>query len=107
MITHRKPSFFDKTFVVDVNVGMGNMVIFFVVGGEINDFVTELDFGDSTVCLFDKLPVRDFEETELIDPGIESQIGNQTNICSFRGTDRVDTAILARVDVPNTKGSPF
>src|SRR5579859_6281314 len=77
--------------VIDRRVRLGDRIAALFHGGEVDDLV-----GDDAV---DNLAVRALDEAVLIDAGIGRQRVDQTDIRTFGGLDRADTAIMGRVHV--------
>ena len=57
-------------------------------------------------CLLIHLAVRGLNEAVAIDAGVGGQVGDQTDVGTFRGLNGAHPAIVAVMDVPDIKGGP-
>src|SRR3989344_4526283 len=64
--------FVSNIVAVSTNLGMGNVISFFVVGGNINNFIGNAHGSFATFLFLNNLEVRRFKETKFIDSGIKS-----------------------------------
>ena len=77
--------------VVQLGVGLGDDVVLFLVGGEVDDLV-----GDLAV---DDLAVRRLDEAELVDLGEGGQTTDQADVGALRRLDRAHAAVVGEVHV--------
>ena len=73
-------------FGVIFNLAMRDIVIGFVQRVKINNFAGNFSFHD--------FPVRSFQNTELIESGVNGQMDNQTDIGAFRSLDRANSSVV-------------
>jgi hypothetical protein len=67
-------------------VGLGDVVIFFLIGGEVFDLIGH------TPSL--TRAIRRFDEAELVDAGVGAEGVDQTDVRTFRRLNRADTTIV-------------
>ncbi|EKD53030.1 MAG: hypothetical protein ACD_61C00177G0001, partial [uncultured bacterium] len=97
-IADRNP-FLSNDVVFALNTRVGNIGIFFIVGGQINDLFPNFENGFATFDNFVDFEIGCFEEAVRIDTGVKGQVGNQTNVRAFGRTDGADPGVLRRVNI--------
>ena len=91
--------------VIDGVVSLGNEVVFFLISGEVYHFVGHDGLHALHLALLVLLlhvlhaAERSLDETVLIDSGVGAQGVNQTDIRTFGGLNRADSAIVGRMHV--------
>ena len=86
---------------------MSDVGIFFVVSGKVNNLVGDTHDGLIAFNLFSDLKVGSFEKAVRINTGIKGKVGDQTDVRSFRGTNRTGTGVLRGVNITHGEGSAF
>ncbi len=87
---HGNPLVGDSVVLLHFNGTVSDVIIFLIVCCHVDNFVGNFHF---TVFL-DHSIVWSLEETELINTGVQGQIGYKTNVRAFWRTDRVNTGVL-------------
>ena len=80
-----------RAVVVELGVGLGDVVLRLFHGREIDDLVGHLAVDD--------LAVRALDEAVLVDAGEGRQRVDQTDVRAFRRFDRADAAVVGRMHV--------
>ncbi len=62
--------FVGDNIAIPTDFSVGNVISFFVVGGDINNFVSNAHDGLAAFFFLDDFEVRRFEETEFVDAGV-------------------------------------
>ena len=76
---------------VDGRVRLRHVEVLVTVAGEVLDLVGDLAVHD--------LAVRGLDEAEVVDAGVGGERADQTDVGTFRGLDRADTAVVGGMDV--------
>ena len=87
---HGHPLLFDTIFVIDQNTAVSDVIVFFVISRHVDDISADLH----GVFFFGDLVVWRLKETEIVDASVESEIGNETDVWTFRGTDWINSGVL-------------
>ena len=85
--------------VVERGVGLGDDVLFLLIGREVHDLV-----GDVAV---DDLAVGRLDEAEVVDPGVGGEGADQADVGAFRGLDGAHPAVVAGVHVTHLETGPL
>ena len=89
-------------FVVPLSsrrIGGDESLIHFVVGAQPYDV-----FRDDAI--FNRT-IRGGQEAEFVDASVEGEVGDQTDVLTFRGLDRADTSVVRSVNVANFEAGAF
>ena len=89
----------NASFFVGLHRTVGDRFVFFFRGVEVHNFFRHFSV--------DNLRVRRFDHAELIDAGEGREAQYETDVRTFRGVDRADAAVVARVHVAHFEGGAF
>ncbi len=80
-------------------VGLGDLVLLLLEGGQILGILGNLPVLDHTV--------RCFDESELVDAGKGAQGRDEADVRPFRGLDRANPAVVRRVHIAHLEAGPL
>ncbi len=85
--------------VIDFRIRLSQHHRLFLVGGQIVNFIRH-------PAIFTN-PVRTFDKAEFVDPRVNAQRVDQTDVRTFRRFNRTNPAIVRRMNVANLESSPL
>jgi hypothetical protein len=85
--------------VVQLRVGLGNDLSFFLIGREVLDLVT-----DAAVL---RETVRRLDKAELIYASVSRERIDETDVWTFRRLNWADTPVVRRMNVANFEAGTF
>ncbi len=91
-------------FLVHPDIRLGDMILFFLIGGQINYFIGYQRILFRSLLYF---KIRRLDKTVLVDAGVSRERVNQADVLPFRRFDRTNPPVVGNVNVANLESRPF